>query len=87
MHSLSSAVCTRLIVHVDCTEAKSRMQEKRYKANKAAADKGWSQEEHGNGNVKHLIETDFDEWRAQHAPLLAMFYAPWCVAPLIQYSV
>jgi hypothetical protein len=63
------------------------MPEKRYKANKAAADKGWSQEEHGNGNVKHLIETDFDEWRAQHAPLLAMFYAPWCVAPLIQYSV
>ena len=51
----------------------------RYKANKAAADKGWSEEEYGNGNVKHLIESDFEDYReASEKPLLAFFYAPWC---------
>ena len=54
------------------------MEEKRHKANQAAADKGWSDEEYGNGHVKHLIETDFEDYRVASGPVLAFFYAPWC---------
>ena len=84
---------------------RTMMAEKRYQEAKSAADKGWSDEDHGNGkslcalpwralqiplnnsrarpcagNVKQLIDDDFAEYKDANAPMLTMFYAPWCAS-------
>lgn len=35
------------------------MEEKRYKEQLAAAEKGWSEDDHGNGKVVHLLDDNF----------------------------
>lgn len=49
-------------------------QERRYKAAKEVADKGWEE----NGDVKHLVDYEFEAFREQEGKLAVMFYAPWC---------
>ena len=35
------------------------MEEKRFKEQQAAAEKGWSDDDHGNGKVAHLLDDNF----------------------------
>lgn len=49
-------------------------QERRWKAAKEVAEKGWET----NGKVAHLIDDEFEKFRTEKGTIFAMFYAPWC---------
>jgi len=49
-------------------------QERRWKAAKDVAAKGWEP----NGKVTHLVEDEFEPFRTEKGTVFAMFYTPWC---------
>jgi thiol-disulfide isomerase/thioredoxin len=61
---------------------KTLMQEKRERALKVEADKGWSKEDHGDGHVVHSYDGHFEEEilasSIGQTGFLGFFYAPWC---------
>jgi len=54
------------------------MAEKKYQESKKAAEKGWSDEDYGNGKVKHLIGEEMEGFLKDNKNVIMMFYAPWC---------
>jgi len=65
------------------TKRKSLMQEKRERALRKLAKKGWSNEEYGNGNIVHSHDGHFEElYLTKQKDLdggaLVYFHAPWC---------
>jgi len=61
---------------------KTLMQERREKAGRDLAAKGWSESAHGNGDVVHAYDTEaFESHLASVKPShgsLVFFFAPWC---------
>jgi protein disulfide-isomerase-like protein len=49
-------------------------QERRWKAAKEVASKGWEP----NGKVVHLVDDEFETFRQDKGNVFVMFYTPWC---------